>query len=739
MRKRFLITFLAPAAALLAAFGCGEDTYLGDYRLNSVPVVKLTSGPVEGDTVSYRISFSWIGNDRDGTVEFYEFVLCTGDPIGFDPADTTGIDKWTRTFATDSTFGFAADEFDGDVTIGQNHYSRYQKTHTFFIRAVDDRGGCSEPVYRSFTAQTLAPFAIIEAPRNPFPGQAQVVPPVVQFKWYAEDPIDTPWNVREADSTRFLLVMNASSAITELNENPAAFENLWTPWRSYDAPGDSGTSTIIGDDEVLSKLYSYLFAVQAKDEAGAVTTIFDARKNVRVFTVLLGAGPLLKVKEPYLGSYSYIGENNRPQTFKVPAEFVVSFSWLADASSYGGIISSYRYGWDVADLNDPNEWSVVPSPFHTAAPPVTFTAGVHTLFIEATDNNGISTLAQMEVTFFPLRMDRNLFWIDDFYSTDFTQTIYAFPTETEHDNFWLEICSRAQGFSPSVDVFETVNHNYLYPDIETLWRYKNVIWTSSSEDRIMAWDDMVRFIPESWIGQYSTLTFNFLSSYMASGGHVWTEGKGDAAGGLAAVLFPLQQVFPRNLRCEITGLRTGCDGDTSGVFSMAYQDYCVTVLDKITQGPRADSRMPARRTEWDALHYGYRDGTDAETLRHPGLPSRLYLWDMVTKPGNFFDPQIRGFEFVELYNPAYWMNVNGLRSQSCFHPMFRMRTRNTLSALNNTTIAFWTTKYANVEPSVEGGVPAPSVHFGIPLWYFNRAQVDSIADVIFREWNISNR
>ena len=41
-----------------------------------------------------------------------------------------------------------------------------------------------------------------------------------------------------------------------------------------------------------------------------------------------------------------------------------------------------------------------------------------------------------------------------------------------------------------------------------------------------------------------------------------------------------------------------------------------------------------------------------------------------------------------------------------------------------------------VVADAEGAVGAPSVHFGFPLWFFNRAQVDSIADVIFDEWQI---
>jgi len=729
------------AAILLAALtGCDEGVYTGALKPNVPPTIKLTSSPPEGDTTAYAIRFSWVGNDRDGAISHYEFAMCAGNPVGFDPADTTGLDKWTKTRAMDSVFKFVADEEDVDVKYGTTYYTRYRKTHTFFVRSVDDRGGRSEAAYRSFTAQTLAPYTIINVPKNPFPGQSQIVPPVVRFQWYCEDPIDVPWNTQEADSIRYMIVQYHRTILDDINANPASYEQYWKPWIAYHAPGDSGTSTVVGDDEVLGAMNSYVFAVQAKDEAGAITTIFDPKTNVRVFAILQNAGPILRVKEPYLGRWQYLGINNRPEVFRLPAGFVLHFSWTADASNYGGEVTSYRYGWDITDINDPDEWAVDPSPFTTSAPPISFLSGVHTLFIEAVDNNGIATIAQMEINTFVLNMTRNLLWIDDFYSNDlFQQTNYAFPTETEHDTFWLAILERAAGFSPSLDVFDTAARNHQPPDIELLWRYKNVIWSYSSLDEVNAWDDMVRFTPESAITSTSILRFNFLSYYLESGGHIWTEGKSDKNGGLIAVLYPLRQVEPINLRCEITGPRVGCDGDTSGVNTIAYKDYCVSVLDKIVPTTRNDPRMPTRRSDWDAMTYGYRDRSDPVTLSHPALPERLDLWSKVTAPGMFFDPQVRGFTYGEVYNPAYWMSISGVRLQKCFHPMYRMRSRYTLSAIDNATVAFWTTKHADVTAPVPGAVAAPSVHFGLPLWYFNRAQVDSIADVVFSAWGISAR
>ena len=83
------------------------------------------------------------------------------------------------------------------------------------------------------------------------------------------------------------------------------------------------------------------------------------------------------------------------------------------------------------------------------------------------------------------------------------------------------------------------------------------------------------------------------------------------------------------------------------------------------------------------------------------------------------------------------MNINGYTAQSCFHPAYRMRSRNTRSCVDRTVIAFWTTKYADVKSDSPGAVAAPSIHFGIPLWFFDRYEVYALADAIFERWRIA--
>ena len=335
MRMRGYLSgaILVLAIGLACLFGCDENVYIGVPALNEPPTVRLTGGPPEGDTTSYQIKFSWMGNDPDGTVESYEYAMCDGSPGGFDPADTTGLDAWTKIHCTDSTFAFSASETGEEVNVGVNRRSSYCRTvHTFFIRAVDDKGMRSKAAYRSFTASTLAPYAVIVSPPNPFIGREQQLPSLVKFQWRGEDPIDDPWNVQEPESIRYFLATYTLSIIDNMNKNPEDFESRWCPWIPYRAPGDSGTTTIIGDDEILAKGFGYIFAVQAKDEAGAVTSVFDPSQNVRIFRVFNPPGPLLKVRERNLGTYTFIGGKSRIETFRVPGGFTLDFSWTADAS-----------------------------------------------------------------------------------------------------------------------------------------------------------------------------------------------------------------------------------------------------------------------------------------------------------------------------------------------------------------------------------------------------------------------
>ncbi|MBN2071150.1 MAG: hypothetical protein JW814_06785 [Candidatus Krumholzibacteriota bacterium] len=737
---RILKAFAPLYAAIIAAIaitGCTrDDVFLGKVAENQVPNIELTNGPIEGDSIEYHVHFFWYGDDPDGEIDHYEIILVEGDPIGFNPADTAGIDKWTFTTATDSVFKTTADVFNTTVTINEATYAVFSKYHTLFIRAVDNRGAASPTLFRSFNAWTLAPHINIESPSNPRPGSLQYLTPLTTFKWTGKDPIDSPWNYRNVDSTRYMLSSYYPEAIDQLNESPEMFESRWSKWYPLDAEGDSAISTIIGDDEILTPGRAYMLAVQAKDDAGALSAVFNLNTNVRAFSVRTPTGPMLNVTESFLGRFNFVGVDLVPKTGKVPPGFQMKFSWNGDASQYGGVISSYRYGWDIENFDDPTEWEEFPSPYVKNSQPKTFFSGIHTFYIEAYDNLGIRTLAIIEITVIPSVFENDLLWVDDFPSNDFQQLIYAFPTESAHDEFWINICLRAAEFNPARDIFDVSEHDFRAPPMETIFKYRNIIWSfSGAVDPIAgsSWTRLILFTPEELV-PLDARVLNYIPFYMAAGGHIWSVGMCQRTGGLGAALRLFQQIFPNYLKCNAGSSAYGC-ADTLGVECMPYRDFCVSTLDKIEAIFKTD--IPFNRDiSLDAARYMLLDEQDNYTLDIPGFPRRLDLWDKVTQPGMFFYPQTRGFHYIEIYDADYWMRYVGATSQSCFHPLYRMQAIVSRSVLHNQPVAFWTTKYADRLAPNEEAIRAPSVHFGLPLWFFNRAQVDSVADAIFTLWEI---
>jgi hypothetical protein len=597
--------------------------------------------------------------------------------------------------------------------------------------------GCEETTVRPLPPEG-PPFLVIDEPHvsAPTPQYAKVI----RFEWSASSGA-RPSEIRYLWSAVVDTngVYNpAFDIIADLNAHPARYEAEWSRWISWTAPGDSGRATVLGDDETLQLGRYYIFALQARDREGRVTPDFTAGLNVQRFRITTSAMPLLVLYEQYLVGFRFLGTNLNPEERAVPPGIPLRFSWSADVSAYGGTVAGYRYAWD---LVDPAAWDAPFDAGLTAAGEVTFYAGSHTLSVEAVDIAGNHTLARVIVDLVPFPMDRSLLFVDDYYSTDTPIPDYSNPTESAYDAFWLGICAKADGFDPARDVYDCVQHQLAPPTSALIGRYKNVIWASSADNS--AWGKMILFTPESQVGKSGTYPINYLAMFLLRGGHLWTLGQGQRGGGLAACLSQQARSFPMNLACEITGNRDDCAGDRSGVMSMPYRDYCVTMLDKVDGVIRATAGMPTRsKSHFDCLVHALRNDADPLTALHPGLPRRLDLWEEVTKPGRYFDPNDSlgpgGLTYVEVYDPGYWMMHEALSSQPCFDPMYLMRAASDRSALNGCAVALWVAKYDDVVPDVASGpaVAAPSFHFGFPLWFFRRSSVDSIAAVVFDEWGI---
>ncbi len=751
MRKTLLyvtiISFLA-VAALLA--GCSNGVYTGESDQNDAPEIWLSSGPVEGDTTGYQVHFYWSGWDPDGEIAYFEFVVSEGDPIGFNPADTTGIDSWSTTVVHDSVFHVPADDLVGDWEEDPS-YTLYDKTHTFFIRAVDLEGKRSKAAQRSFTAWTLAPTVQIDKPSD----ATTTYSTVITFGWTGTDPIDGPNNIQDPDSIRYMWSQvvdkdgnydGTFQILNDLNENPEDYEHMWGPWIFYRAEGDSGRETTIGDDEILELTKSHIFVLMAKDDAGAVTATFAKSTNFRQFLVSDKTGPKLVVTEKYLGSNGFQGTDYNYVQNDLPPGVPLNFWWDATADDYGGEIQSYRYGWDVQQLDDPSQWAVTASPFIKTAEPKTYYSGIHRFLVEVVDNGQKITYGKIEITIIPFSMERNLLWVDDYPLGAFIPQMTD-PSEEVHDAFWIDICGKTPDFIPDRDIYDVSSQNKRPPEMRQIGQYANIIWTYSSSINT-AWRKLIPFTPETMAGEGVTLTVNYLSLYLAKGGHLLTSGRADRSGGLVDA-FLSAPLLPASFKDEMSTIDPE---DTSGVNSMPYKDYCVRVVDKVLgQFYAGDEMAPGytRSIERDVLRYMFKEtGVSGEggIVDYPGFPDTLNLDEIVTCPTCFFNlqnPVPGGFTYVEVYDPEYWMVFKDIvDSQNCFRPMYRMVARSTISPLDQQTIALIINKYRiSFEDDIAAGKPvtihpADSFHFGFPLWFFEHDKVYQIMDEIFAEWQI---
>lgn len=559
---------------------------------------------------------------------------------------------------------------------------------------------------------------------SPDVGDATYYPPRIDFSW-EQDP------EYKIAFTRYLITELEPGEIgTEmLNEDPGQFEGLWSEWREWDPAGDS---TVIGGDSPLENGI-YLFAVQARDSCGKETDHFDLSSNARQFPVSK-IYPFLAVLEPTLGTGIFIDTEHRPPTAYVLPHTRLAFRWNAEPTySWFGPIE-YRYGWDIQNLGDDNEWtfpwsSQVGRELWSRSD--RFTSGVHIFYVEARDDAGTITRARIEVEVIEFTRDRDLLWIDDMLLGANPIPERTHPSETEHDEFWIGICSIAPGFIPDRDVYEADIARRGDPiPLEVLARYKNVIWTFDRKDD-NAWSRTIEFTPIA--GTYSFPSANNLRIFLAAGGNALTCGYGYLSGSALSAIFPEDPLFPASVTEDLADYNYDLEFARS---SMVHDDYYVTVIDKVIAPFRTD--LPGgviRSLDRDAMRMALKD----EYAYARAFPDTLRLWDEITQPGMFFDPMNGGFTYVEVYDPEYYMEYRLLRSRSCFRPIYRMKSQSTLSPLNNTAIALWTMDHDCEYDESTDAYPIyyrGSAHFGLPLWFIDHEQVETIAASLYYKWGI---
>jgi hypothetical protein len=509
-----------PVGLLALMIGCTASNELGGTALpNAFPDTRITGQPPSLLEAGFVIRFFWTGSDPDGQVIGFQWKLSSNDVDGISVADTLTVDPatgdtinpWFFTDGTDSVFIVDADilGYPNDSDLDPAHQRAFQ-THTFFIRAVDDKGGVDPtPAFLSFTATTILPRVLVDRPaRLSGYRDAQQAPPTVTFGYTGEDPdfdLGVPTQVRYLFKQAWIAnpphyVTTKYEMDNRMDEMVSFADSSWSRWIPYPSTPEerliSFPNQRVRDAE--GRLIFYLFAIQARDTAGAVSVDRTYARNVHNIFISESMTPLLTVFERYLGTAQATGLNTRI-TVDIAQGQLLEFAWAGNADRYAGVVESYRYGWDLTDPSDENDpnWAVLPglSTQHRSSPPISFGTGTHTLTIQCKDNSNQLTRITYVLDVVPVpdvSAQRAVLLVDDV--KDQTSNAWPAPDRVTpldrdpfRDAFWEDILDGeggVAGFNPVQDVFDLEDEILEYRDIVN---YRSIMWTGRYAQQNFVW------------------------------------------------------------------------------------------------------------------------------------------------------------------------------------------------------------------------------------------------------------
>jgi hypothetical protein len=368
---RSLMVIAVGIAALFLFSSCGDDG-AGSRGPNLPPDTEIVLGPDPGSTGSYLVDISWKGTDEDGTVEGFEFAWHTGT---ISCGEFDSVLSWQYTTKTDSTFGVIADSCPPSDLC--------QRANTFCVRAIDDDGGVDpEPAYVSFTATTLLPRARIIYPTEP--GQIDTNQPrCVTVRWEGLDD--------DGEAVEYRSSYKPYNSWPVGQPPPQWDKTKWTPW-------SSSTEAILPleEDESIS---TWSFYVQAKDNAGAVETVFEPGRN----SIVIHIDPALESKPTVeicchtgpcteQGSKIACRSSSNPSQMSVPVYVTVGDTVCFRAVFQPGRNATQveEIAFRVNDSSRPVYWEDATNSSNWYYPPTgeTFTVrgGIYTIYLWVKDN-----------------------------------------------------------------------------------------------------------------------------------------------------------------------------------------------------------------------------------------------------------------------------------------------------------------------------------------------------------------
>jgi len=556
-------------AITIAAFGCGKKTIINPVP-NERPTVTLTAAPVNTqDTAYYAYRIDWSGNDPDGRIDHYTYAV---DP----PAKANADTAWVTTTKNEEVVFFRS-----TTPLLGGPKSKATDLHNFVLKAWDNGGLASAPVNRWFYSYTIAPVVQITAP-TPSNLLIRKVTPSMTVNWQGKDE-DGVYSQKPV-KYKFILLPRGNPDIdidfAMSIAGPDSLRRLYAKnnFATWDSVGGDTTTVHFTN---LTPGLDYLFVLIGYDEDGAYSPDFSLVGNMLALTVTNASsnGPALTVFNQFVFYATQTGSfaPANPTTWvnvEIPASQSVTFNWIPSATwvSNNPGVSIVWYRWridgDVDDetprTNENTDW------YHWSQPSVGTTSCTigpfatsidHKLYIEAQDNNGLTSVLTVHFTPVIPTFNLPLLVVDDTRlevdQVSSNKTLApngvlayskAWPSRAELDTFlfahggvpWQG--TQQAGTPPlsppgilsgyawdslgSRQGFEIASNGVPF---SKLGQYKHVIWMVDHYGGVNTLSPASASLPQSTLRWMSTPgNPNTLSTYAFAGGEVWMFG-GDAA------------------------------------------------------------------------------------------------------------------------------------------------------------------------------------------------------------------
>jgi hypothetical protein len=438
-------------------------------------------------------------------------------------------------------------------------------------------------------------------------------------------------------------------------------------------------------------------------------------------------------------------------------------------------VVGYRYGWDITDLDDPEQWEVPFTPFpphaetefpRASSTPREFFFGTHVFTIEVQDNSGFCSRVEVKVNVVQFKMTKNLLIVDDYVEPKSGGWLNASglgvePNDQEHDAFWVSMVDKVGGFDPRLDMVDVTGSLSEGVPLSKLADYKSIIWsvsghysfgTSADYPKL---HDMILYRPKGGSQATGKQQPNSISLFMAAGGHILICGRNPLALVIDRTYTPNGTKYPMIWKYEIDLTRHSQSEeptpemveDPPGDQTTAYLDFCVETMDiavqefRLRRGSENICPVSGFGMRWipegDFFEYERTRSMRAAVPLDLTFP-RLDLRPETAGPGKAHAPEKKGLA-VEVYNPKYFSDycLYAASPRDCFEPIYGLECIYTEEPTYLQPVAFWTSTYADVQAEAPGAVPARSALWGFQPVLFDTVAVRSALEyTLFEEWDL---